>query len=150
MGKKQKKKKSSRRERTLRRAVGARSGLCLWLAPPSLPPASGHHPFSQVLSGLTSLLSPSPPLGCLHGDCLGDFEIESGDQPIYKGREDKYLRLSRPHNPGEGNSNPLQYPCLENPMDRGAWQATVHGVAKSQTRLEWLSSRPHFYSSLPL
>ena len=37
--------------------------------------------------------------------------------------------------PGEGNGNPLQYPCLENPMDRGAWQATVHGVPKSRTRL---------------
>ena len=37
--------------------------------------------------------------------------------------------------PGEGNGNPLQYSFLENPMDRGAWWATVHGVAKSQTRL---------------
>ena len=37
--------------------------------------------------------------------------------------------------PGEGNGNPLQYFCLENPMDRGAWLATVHGVAKSQTQL---------------
>ena len=35
--------------------------------------------------------------------------------------------------PREGNGNPLQYSCLENPMFRGAWQATVHGVAKSQT-----------------
>ena len=35
--------------------------------------------------------------------------------------------------PGEGNGTPLQYSCLENPMDRGAWRATVHGVAKSQT-----------------
>ena len=35
--------------------------------------------------------------------------------------------------PGEGNGNPLQYYCLENPMDGGAWWATVHGVAKSQT-----------------
>ena len=33
--------------------------------------------------------------------------------------------------PGEGNGNPSQYSCLENPMDRGAWQATVHGVAES-------------------
>ena len=35
--------------------------------------------------------------------------------------------------PGGGHGNPLQYSCLENPMDRGAWQATVHGVTKSQT-----------------
>ena len=39
--------------------------------------------------------------------------------------------------PGEGNDNPLQYPCLENFMDRGAWQATVHGVEKSQTLLSY-------------
>ena len=32
--------------------------------------------------------------------------------------------------PGEGNGSPLQYSCLENPMDRGAWQATVHGVSR--------------------
>ena len=37
--------------------------------------------------------------------------------------------------PGEGNGNPLQYSCLENPMEGGAWLATVHGVTKSQTRL---------------
>ena len=37
--------------------------------------------------------------------------------------------------PGEGNGNPLQYSCLENPMDRGPWEATVHGVTKSRTRL---------------
>ena len=37
--------------------------------------------------------------------------------------------------PGEGNGNPIQYSCLENPMDGGAWQATVHGVPKSWTRL---------------
>ena len=37
--------------------------------------------------------------------------------------------------PGEGNGNPLQYSCLENPMDREAWRASVHGVAKSRTRL---------------
>ena len=36
---------------------------------------------------------------------------------------------------GEGHGNPLQCSCLENPMDRGAWWATVHGVAKSQTRI---------------
>ena len=37
--------------------------------------------------------------------------------------------------PGEGNGNPLQYSCLGNPMDRGAWWATSHRVAKSWTRL---------------
>ena len=36
---------------------------------------------------------------------------------------------------GGGNDNPLQYSCLENPMDRGAWRATVHGVTKNQTGL---------------
>ena len=38
--------------------------------------------------------------------------------------------------PGEAYSNPLQYSCLENPMDRGDWKATVHGVAKSLTQLK--------------
>ena len=38
--------------------------------------------------------------------------------------------------PGEGNGDPLQYSCLENPMDRGAWQAMVHRVAKSWTQLK--------------
>ena len=37
--------------------------------------------------------------------------------------------------PGEGNGTPLRYSCLENPIDGGAWWATVHGVTKSQTRL---------------
>ena len=41
---------------------------------------------------------------------------------------------------GEGNGNPLQYSCLENSMDGGAWQATVHGVAESQTRLSDFTS----------
>ena len=40
---------------------------------------------------------------------------------------------------GEGNGNPLQYSCLENPRDRGAWWAVVYGVAQSRTRLKWLS-----------
>ena len=42
--------------------------------------------------------------------------------------------------PGEGNGNPLQYSCLENPMDGGAWQSAVHGVTMSQTRLSVFTS----------
>ena len=41
--------------------------------------------------------------------------------------------------PGGGNGNPPQYSCLENPMDKGAWWATVHGVTKSQMQLKQLS-----------
>ena len=43
--------------------------------------------------------------------------------------------------PGGGHGNPLQYSCLENPMNRGAWQATVHGVPQCRTRLKGLSTR---------
>ena len=42
--------------------------------------------------------------------------------------------------PGGGHGNPLQYSCLENPMDRGAWQAIVHRVAKSRTQLKQIST----------
>ena len=47
---------------------------------------------------------------------------------------------------GEGNGNPLQYSCLENPMDGGAWQAAVHWVAKSQTQLSDFTFTFHFYA----
>ena len=46
---------------------------------------------------------------------------------------------------GEGNSNPLQCSCLENPRDGGAWWAAVYGVAQSRTRLKWLSSSISIY-----
>ena len=51
---------------------------------------------------------------------------------------------SLPQCPGEGNGTPLQYSCLETPMDGGAWWAAVHGVTKSWT----LTERLHFYFSL--
>ena len=51
-----------------------------------------------------------------------EFACNAGDQGSIPG-------LGR--SPGEGNGNPLQYSCLENPMDRGAWLATEHGVSKS-------------------
>jgi len=50
-------------------------------------------------------------------------------------QESRVWFLVSGRSPGEGNGNPVQYSCLENSMDRGAWWATVHGVAKSQTPL---------------
>ena len=47
---------------------------------------------------------------------------------------------------GEGNGTPLQYSCLENPMDRGAWWAAVHGVAKGQTQLSDFIFNFHFHA----
>ena len=55
------------------------------------------------------------------GSVVKNLSINAGDVGLILGLE---------RSPGEGNGNPLQYSCLGNPMDRGAWQATVHGVAK--------------------
>ena len=58
------------------------------------------------------------------------------------------LTLCNPvdYSPGEGNGNPLQYSCLENPMDGGAWCAAVHGVSRSQTRLSDFTLFFHFHT----
>ena len=67
------------------------------------------------------------------------------------------LRVGHDFTSGEGNGNPLQCSCLENPRDRGAWWASIYGVAQSRTRLKRLSSSSSsrrcllcctFYSSL--
>ena len=58
------------------------------------------------------------------------------------------LILGSGRSPGEGNGNPLQY-CLGNPMDQGAWQATVHGLVKSQTRLSTHTLLLHYWSPGP-
>ena len=50
--------------------------------------------------------------------------------------------------PGEGQGNPLQYSCLDNPTDRGAWWAIVHRVAKSRTQLKWLNTHLLLFSHL--
>ena len=57
-----------------------------------------------------------------------DLLVEAGDT------RDVGLIPGSGGSPGEGHDNPLQYSCLENPMDRGAWWATVNGVTKSQTQ----------------
>ena len=56
-------------------------------------------------------------------------------------RKDMYSAYIR-----EGNGTPLQHSCLENPMDRGAWKAAVHGVAKSRTRLSDFTFTFHFHA----
>ena len=75
------------------------------------------------------------------------------------GREELYMTEWRPFHfslscIGEGNGNPLQCSCLENPRDWGAWWAAVYGVAQSQSWLKWLSSlfenNSLFLSSFPL
>ena len=60
---------------------------------------------------------------------------------------DASLTLGLGRCPGRGNDNPLQYSCLGNAMDRGAWQATAHGVAKSDTN-EQLSTHTHMKRNL--
>ena len=56
-----------------------------------------------------------------------------------------YMNFLSGRPPGGGNGSLLQYSCLENSMDRGAWGTTVHRVPKSQTRLKWLSTHAHMY-----
>ena len=59
---------------------------------------------------------------------------------------DEKAFVSVPYNLGEGNGTPLQYSCMENPMDGGAWWATVHRVAKSQTRLSDFTFTFHYHA----
>ena len=68
-------------------------------------------------------------LGYFSLDFCGGSEVKN--LPFNAGGASSIPELGR--SPGGGNGNPLQYSCLENPMDRGAWQATAPGVAKSQT-----------------
>ena len=68
-------------------------------------------------------------MGFLGGTVVKNSPANVGDEG------DVGLILSSGRSSGGGNGNPLQYSCLENPKDRGAWWATVHGVMKSQTQL---------------
>ena len=63
------------------------------------------------------------------GEVVKNLPANAGDA-----RDTGLIHVSG-RSPGEGNGYPLQYSCLENPMDRGAWWATVHGVTMSRTRL---------------
>ena len=78
-------------------------------------------------------------MGFLGGSEVKAFASNAGDLGSIPGSG---------RSPGEGNGNPLQYSCLENPMDRGAWQATVHRVTKSRTRLSDFTSLVYIIISL--
>ena len=84
----------------------------------SLVSCHGHLGFPGDASGKES--------ACSSGD--------TGDAGLIPGSE---------RSPGGGHNNPLQYSCLENPMDRGAWKAIAHRVAKSLTQLKQLSMHAH-------
>ena len=66
------------------------------------------------------------------------MNLEPITQSEVKSEKEKYCTLMHIYG-GAGNGNPLQYSCLENPMDRGAWQAMVHRVAESWTQLKRLN-----------
>ena len=83
----------------------------------------GCHPWGHEEPGMTEQLTLSLLQGCVH---LHSFT------------------RSKQRGGGEGSGTPLQYSCLENPMDRGAWWAAVHGVAKSRTRLSDFTFTFHF------
>ena len=83
-----------------------------------------------------------------HSHRWGESIISSqpcGPAPLLPSARYKALYLVDALN-GEGNGTPLQYSCLENPMDRGAWWATVHGVAKSRTGLRDFTFTFHFHA----
>jgi len=68
----------------------------------------------------------------MHSSSGCDIRLVGHDQ-YFVNKTEEYKVGWNGIDPEEGNGNPLQYCCLENYMDRGAWRATVHGVAKSQT-----------------
>ena len=76
---------------------------------------------------------PGPPQSYLHGLLLEKKSGGTGGKESTGTAGDPGSMPGSGRYPGEGNSYPLQYSCLENPMDRGAWRATVHEVRKSGT-----------------
>ena len=99
---------------------------------------------TQVVSGHSSLLAPQgvrPPGSRTSAGSDGELFRPTGKQHVYPAFWNHLASQVR-----EGNGSPLQYSCLENPMDGGAWWAAVHGVAKSQTRLSDFILTFHFYA----
>ena len=87
-----------------------------------------------TLGMLRSLLCNNLTLICL----LAHFPGGSDGKESFCNARDAGLIPQSEGSSGEGNGNPLQYSCQGNPMDRGAWRSTIHGVAKSQTQHDWM------------
>ena len=126
------------REDPLEKGMAAHSRMLAWEIPPAGEPGGLHAAHGVAMSqarrhtSLTWLTEssrkyiPPPDVGFPAGSGSKVSACSEGDLGSIPG-------LGR--SPGEGNGNPLQYSCLENPMDRGAWWATVPGVTESPTRL---------------
>ena len=79
-----------------------------------------------------------------HLSCCSQVALGVKDPPANAGDvRDAGSTPASGRSPGGGHGNLLQYSCMENPLDRGAWQATVHRVTKSRTRLKRLSTNTH-------
>ena len=79
-----------------------------------------------------------------HENCVWNLALVVKNLPANAGdiRDENSIPGSG-RSPGEGHSSPLQYSCLENPMNRGAWWATVHRVTQSWTELKWLTTHTY-------
>ena len=102
-----------------------------WKGLPCPPPGDLPHPEMESIS-LTSLV------------LAGGFFTTSATWEASEMRLHIYVDIDI--DVGEGNGTPLQYSCLENPMDGGAWKAAVHGVAEGRTRLSDFSFTFHFHA----
>ena len=102
------------------------------------------HPNRSPISDKPSRHSGTPELALDLQQGKGGFSCSSVGKEPARNAGDQGLIPGWGISPGEENGNPLQYSCLEKPMDRGAWWAKVHGVTKSQTRL----SSQHFTAGL--
>ena len=101
----------------------------------------GNHVDYKNIQLLSQFMSPFT--GCIYGRHITGL-CGNKKKSQKELRELKYRGLCQLH--GEGNGTPLQYSCLENPMDGGAWWATVHGITKSQTRLTDFTFTFHFHA----
>ena len=130
------------REDLLEKGMATHSSILAWRIPWTEKPGGLQTMGSQKSDTTERLTHNTQQRMLLNG--LQMVQLVKNQLPIGDARDVRSIPASGRY-PGEGNGNPLQYSCLENSMDRGAWWATVHGVAKSQTRLKQLSRHARDY-----